>query len=254
MIFRLPCRPHEDLKWELDSLPEGQILWQFDLGLEDPYFPLEDDLCFQALALGLKRFSEEVWPRFQDRTRGAILYEGSADFSTHFSWTATQESNWELWRQQQPRAEEAHLKRLFCAESFVTYFQMLAHKLPDELPLILRLQVFPHGSLAELLHLLSPERFAHFQVELQGLPSQIDAQASQGVCFPEEWDGTVLEEIDQFLSTRSEPCRAVFEGILTEQWDGLDELYVGKISEKGKRKLAGFKAAGGKVREYCGRE
>src|SRR5690349_7170690 len=126
MIIRLPAQPHETLSWA-----EENITWEFDLGLEAPYFPLEDELRFQSLALALTKFTNDVWPRFKDQTEGADLYRGSVDFSTFFSWTETQEANWRAWRADQPDAPEEHLRRLFCAEAFIAYFQMLAHKLPD---------------------------------------------------------------------------------------------------------------------------
>ncbi len=241
MIIRLPAQPHESLDWKIEPTSE-KITWEFDLGIEAPYFPLEDELRFQALALALTQFTKEVWPRFQEQTEGAVLYRGPIDFNAFFSWTHVQETNYALWRQERPQAPELHLRRLFCAEAFVTYFQRLAHKLPDELPLILDLKLEGFSSQAELFHLLSPERFAHFQIR-PPLP-----QPSLGVCFPEEWDGTVLREIDAFLEGRP-AMRPVFEATLTEQWDGLDVLYVGRISEKGQRKLNGFIAAGGTVKK-----
>jgi hypothetical protein len=47
--------------------------------------------------------------------------------------------------------------------------------------------------------------------------------------------------------------KPVYESLLTEQWDGLDEIYVlsEALTPQGKRKLLGFEAAGGKV-NYLG--
>lgn len=239
-MIRLAAKPHDDLHWEITGEPS---LFEFDLGLQEPYFPLEDELHFQALCAALAHFTKEVWHRFPQSK--AILYRGSADFSSFFRWTEGQQANYETWKGGRPPAAEGHLKRLFCAEAFVTYFQMLAHRLPDELPIALVLDAENTGSLAETLHLLSPERFEHFTVE-----SGTVFHSQVGVCFPsdENCSGAVLERIDELLA-RMPSFRPVYEPLLTEQWDGLDELYVFSetLTAQGKRKLLGFSAAGGKV-------
>lgn len=244
-------RQNSSLDWKTQieeaEASKQPIRWEFDLGLTDPFFPLEEELRFQALALSLKTFSEEVWPRFQEKTQGAVLYRGSADFSRFFLWSDRQEANFEEWKEDRPVCSEEHMKRLFCAEAFAAYFQMLAHKLPDELNVILCLKKEPAGTRAETEHLYSPERFEHFQIEMEG-----DArEARVGVCFPEECGQKELEVLDAWMEQLREPARAVPESLLTENWDGLDLLYVleGRMSERGKRKLKGFQAAGGVVEE-----
>lgn len=238
--MKLPARPHNDLKWDIQGNPS---LFEFDLGLNDPFFPLEDELMFNALSMALTHFSKEVWPRFPDSK--AILYRGRADFSLFFKWTERQEANFIAWKKNMAEGDENHLKRLFCAEGFVSYFRMLSHQLPDELPLILSLEVEDVGSLAEELHLLSPERFEHFQIE--GGPS---FNSSIGVYFPSdsECGQGILKRLDD-LMTHLVSFRPVYEPLLTEQWDGLDEIYVleESLTERGKRKLRGFQAAGGRI-------
>ena len=93
----LSSRPSDSLDWKLPT-EEGPILWRFDLGLEDPCFPLEDEMHFQALSLALTKFTQEVWPLFQERTEGAVLYRGTADFDAYFRWTERQRENWGIWR------------------------------------------------------------------------------------------------------------------------------------------------------------
>lgn len=236
--MKLSARPEDDLLWNIEGTP---AVFEFDLGLNDPYFPLEDELRFNALAAALTRFTEEVWPRFPEAK--AILYRGNADFSAHFLWSEAQEANFALWKEDRPAGDESHLKRLFCAEAFAAYFQMLAHKLPDELPVTLILDTENTGTLAETLHLLSPERFEHFQVESLRFESNV------GVCFPpdSECSKEVLKELDALMQELPS-FKPVYETHLTEQWDGLDEIYILTVTERGKRKLKGFEAAGGKIR------
>jgi hypothetical protein len=239
-MIKLPAKPHDDLNWKIEGTPS---VFEFDLGLHEPYFPLEDELHFNALAAALTHFTKEVWPRFPESK--AILYRGKADFSTFFRWSESQEVNFGVWKEDRPIGEEVHLKRLFCAEAFVTYFQMLAHRLPDELPLSLIVDPENTGTLAQTLHLLSPERFEHFHVE-----SGFHFHSNIGVCFPpdSECGQKELEELDALIH-RLPSFKPVYETMLTEQWDGLDEIYVlkGALTQSGKRKLLGFEAAGGKV-------
>lgn len=238
--MKLPARPSDDLNWKIEG---DHSLFEFDLGLHEPYFPLEDELNFQSLCAGLNHFAKEVWPRFPESK--AILYRGSADFSTFFRWSESQEANYKIWKEERPIAPEAHLKRLFCAEAFVTYFQMLAHRLPDELPLMLILDPKNTGTVAETLHLLSPERFEHFIVDFG-----MKFDSNVGVCFPseEKCSGEILEKIDSLLK-KIPSFKPVYESLLTEQWDGLDDLIVFQeaLTDRGKRKLKGFEAAGGKI-------
>lgn len=245
--MKLPAKPHDDLHWHIEGSPK---IFEFDLGLHEPYFPLEDELHFQALSAALTHFSKEIWPQCPESS--AILYRGSADFSISFRWTEVQEANYKIWKENHPPAVESHLKRLFCTEAFVTYFQMLAHRLPDELPITLILDLQNTGTLAETLHLLSPERFDHFT-----LHTGLSFSSPLGVCFPpdRECSGEILQRMD-FLLTTLPSFRPVYEPLLTEQWDGLDEIIVfaDALTPQGERKLKGFQAAGGSVTRIFGAE
>jgi hypothetical protein len=248
MLVVLPCRATDDLDWQpiLASL-QGQekIEWEFDLGLDCPFFPIDDELHFSSLKLALARFTKEIWPLYAERTTHAILYRGSADFASFFQWSEAQEENWHAWKKMRPEAPDAHLRRLFCADAFAHYFQMLAHALPDELPLTLHFDTSGCGTAAEIRQILSKERFEHFHLRTE------EANAKIAVCMPEEalCSGAVLSKLDQLFASLKEPYRVIEEAFLTESWEGVDRLYV--ISEattaQGKRKLMGFCAAGGQV-------
>ena len=258
----LSSRPSDSLDWKLPT-EEGPILWRFDLGLEDPCFPLEDEMHFQALSLALTKFTQEVWPLFQERTEGAVLYRGTADFDAYFRWTERQRENWGIWREDRPEANEAHLRRLFSADAFAHYFQMLAHKLPDELPLYLLLDGSGVGTEAERHQLLSRERFEHFSVAVKGLPYANgrvwtgegtigeSAKPPRALLFPEEsrCSGALLKKLDEAMQRMERPFRVIAEPFLTEEWEGVDALHLlpESLSPQGERKLKGFRAAGGTV-------
>lgn len=241
--MKLAARPSSDLDWNI----EGDVKrFEWDLGLQDPYFPLEDELYFQALGLALSHFTKNVFPKHPHAE--AVLYRGSLDFSFFFRWSEKQEENFAVWKEGRKEVNERHLKRLFCLEAFVAYFQMLAHKLPDEMPLILSLDCSDIDSVAEMLHLLSPERLEHFTIE-----TDLSFSSSTGVCIPTDLacSQEVLDRLDALFHSL-ESFKPVYEAYLSEQWDGLDEIIVlpGTLTEQGRRKLKGFEAAGGVVREF----
>lgn len=252
----LPSQISDDLNWSaqkkqaLLAVESGKkIFWEFDLGLSSPYFSLEDELLFHSLSLSLTTFTKELWPLFQKNTEGACLYQGSIDFSRFFVWTDKQLLNWNAWKLERPLAKEAHLRRLFCADAFAFYFQMLSHRLPDELPITLILSAQGCGTLAEALQLVSKERFEHFNVELKDVP--ISKASSIAVCFPEEklCSQQILEKMDQIFDGLEKPIRVIPEPFLTEYWEEVEYLYVlsEALTQNGKRKLMGFCAAGGTV-------
>jgi len=75
-MIRLPCEPRDDLDW-MKQIEEAEkreeIVWEFSLGLDAPYFPLEEELRFQALSLALTKFAKEIWPQFEKKTKSAVL-------------------------------------------------------------------------------------------------------------------------------------------------------------------------------------
>ena len=263
-IIRLPCTASDNLNWKsvLEGI-SGQVFWQFDLGLDAPYFPLEDELHFQSIKLALSLFTKDVWPLYQEQTIGACLYKGSSDFSSFFCWSERLEENWTAWAAERSQTSESHLRRLFCANAFAHYFQMLAHALPDELATYLFFDTRGCGTNAEMLQLVSKERFEHFLVATQGIRGwdglvweegkalRTGEGGSFAVCLPEEalCTGPILHKLDCLFDRLLSPFRVIPEPFLTELWEGVDFLYVFSeaLSPQGKRKLLGFCAAGGTV-------
>jgi hypothetical protein len=248
----LPCQMSDDLSWQgprKEAEKTDSIFWQFDLGLSSPYFPLEDELLFQSLVLSLSTFTKEFWPLFQENTEDLCLYRGPIDFSSFFLWSEKQLSNWEDWKKDRPLAKETHLRRLFCADAFSSYLQMLSHQLPDEVPITLILNGKNCGTFAESFQLLSKERFEHFTLKIEGLP--LTDTSFSALCFPEESQCSqhILEQLDQMLDLLEKPTRVIQEPFLTESWEGVEFLYVlsSAVTSRGKRKLMGFCAAGGTV-------
>lgn len=251
----LAAEPHDTLNWH-DALRRAEqakeIVWEMRLGLEGAYFPFDDEMRFETCALALKQFTSEVWPQFAAKTTGLILYRGPLDIAERFAWSE---------RYRQSFAAEGVSERLFCVEVLAVYLQMLSHKLPDELEVLALFDERRIASSAEVLSLISKERFAHFVVALRGdaLPrdglvwdeERLELRripTTVGLVFPERQEPELHAGFDQLLEQES--GRVVFEAFLTEEWEGLDELVVldGSLSAQGLRKLKGFEAAGGEIR------
>ncbi len=223
--IELPCQPQHDLNWARQLLVAKEsgrkIVWYFNLGLEDPFFPITDELRFASIALALQQFTKEVWPVFQEQTLALSLYRGPI-------------------------------------VDFVIYFQMLAHKLPDEIPIWLLFEIGQHVSVSEALQKVYLEGFEHFKIAIKGKALPIDGyrwdeekitshfvESTTGAVYPA--DVTAASNIHRLLD--KEPVRVVFEAYLSEQWEGLDRLLVmpDSLTVQGKRMVQGFLATGGEV-------
>lgn len=264
ILVRLPCGPHSELNWEIPSTSK-RIIWEFVCGLDEPFFPFTDELRFQALSLACKQFTQTLWPRYKDQTLGGILYRGPADISPFFLWNDLQKANYASITRPNQFSDFPG----FCLDVLYSYVQLLAYLLPDELPLMLCFDVKMIPSLSRALSLLSRERFNHFLIAVSSnkwpMPafhydehsiSFLPLQASKGLCFPKasqmnEETFFHIDKIIKGLYESNSSFRVIFEEYLTEQWDHLDEILVlpQALSAQGRRKLAGFKAAGGSVLE-----
>lgn len=225
----LPCQPQHNLDWQrevaLAVSANKKILWYFNLGLEDPFFPIEDELRFASLSLALKQFTTLLWPQVQAITLGLALYRGPA-------------------------------------VDFAMYFQMLAHKLPDETPIWLLFEVEPQWTPSAVLQKISQEGFEHFRVALKGVKfpqngyhwdeaqlNELRIETTTGLVFPR--NATKAAQFDEMAALKP-GGRVVLETALAEQWDELDRLLVLKdsLTPQGTRLLQGFVAAGGEVVYY----
>lgn len=268
--IELPSEPHDSLDWtfEIDVAKRAveagkQIIWKIAAGLEGPFYPLDDELRFEALSLALRQFSKDVWPQFQEKTCSVCLYRASADFHEFFSWTERQQSNFKAWLEEEGLTESLVSKRLFAAEAFAIYFQMLSHRIPDEAQVQLLFDLEAFDSASEALQVISKERFEHFQIAVRGMELPLEGfwweeheiryraiEASVAIVFPTNIQLPFMQSFDQLLKKRGgENVKILFEGFLSEDWEGLDRLLVikGSLNHQGDRKLKGFCAAGGEI-------
>lgn len=238
-----------------------KLLWEMDLGLCGKlHYPYDNAMQHQALALALEQFRDSLWAEFRSETIGLVLFRGSVDHSRHFHWDDKQ-------RVQFKEGCEA----LYCTRVLVAYLQLLAARLPDELPVFALLDCGAVQDPLLLSQLVSRDFYDPIQLVLKGSPFADQALAWQegqsqwgfiadkplstepsdvkvGVLIPSVWgEYPTLRSCMEHFQKRGTPFRSIPEAILTREWDGLDKLYYLEeaLTPAGKRMLQGFMAAGG---------
>lgn len=253
-----------------------KIFWELDIGLFPKMKkPLSNKPQFETLKLAVQHFMEAMWEKFSTSTAALALCRGTVDFSSALPWSDTEDVHFLDWQKRvQGHADDRFLKQLFCRDSLAEYFDLLTADLPDELDLSLILDARDISDQAQLIHLLSKDPFRRYQLAVQSpifavqdagwecdpgrwgfigrhLPKTLDAvPSSVGCCLPSSYDLAHYAPLRNVLDTlEGINCRMVPEDTLTSQWDGLDVLIVfsDHVTENGKRKLQGFRAAGGTV-------
>lgn len=268
--IELSALPEEKIDWKKakesakNALAEGRkIFWEFHLGLSEPFFPIDDEMRFQELSIALKHFSETLYPNFEAATLGAALYRGPLDLSGRFLWSSRQEENFACWKLETAQETPAP----FYLDTYAAYFQLLAHKLPDTLPIYV---LFDAAGLkrADALLLLTKERFQHFELAAKGVGASswcigweeansafgwigeekapdLPYEPRVGLMMPLNCEAAEFEKELQAMDAAGIPYRVVTEAFLTEEWDGLEAVVAGWVSPRGKRMLRGFLASGG---------
>jgi len=167
---------------------------------------------------------------------------------------------------------------LYAADLFSEYFQRLASYLPDTAMPFCLFDVTEQENPAFLARLLSKERFQYILLGLKrsvvpaghlnwdegsclggwiGRSSPYFSTVSEvslAVCLPSEefFSQKATESLTKLfeeLKALQIPYRIIPESLLTEGWNGIDNIIVisDSVSMQGKRRLQGFCAAGGKV-------
>ncbi len=264
--FSLPAHLCADLDWRehreyaREALGRGDLLFfELDLGFASGPLFLDDPAHFLSYTLAIEQFLKLFWEECKDRLFGLSFYRGKIDFAARLVWSG------ELIDHFNEGGGEN--KRLFCAQVFAEYLHRLASYLPDALAPFCLLDVAEESSPAYTAQLLSKERFSHLclgvkgsQIPLSGFlwegerlePDPRSADAKIGVCLPPDPLCTpdVLSLLDQLFQELKEPFRIIPEALLTDEWDNLDQLIVidRAVSSQGRRKLRGFEASGGEIR------
>lgn len=212
---------NEKKKWAQECIEEGfKIVWDLNFGSLNKV----DEAHFLTLNLALEHFINDILTPIGEPTQGVILFKGKPDF------------------------DETVLKMLQASlpEALPTYL-LLETDLPKEIALISTLEHFIVAVTSQNMpyslptmgwgHCLSTSGAFTEKVEPLLKPQTLN----MGFCLPKE----PCEMSESNLIN----CRIIPEEHLTTSWDGLDKMIVpyDKLTAQGKRKIAGFQAAGGEV-------
>ncbi len=212
-LVTLDASEHSSLKWTFE-VGEASILWELDFALDEGI--LDDEARYLALELAVDHFTKTVWPKYEGQTRGVALYRG-------------------------PFLESLlHPLMLLAShlpETVRPFVFLDVDRFPDATSYFRAVNPFTLGSLTPILKGKWAEKYPYafpaFYPELPEKPLNL------AVLIPEEGTFPIPDQ----------PARMIPEQILTHEWDGVDYLLVdpASISDRCRRKLCGFEAAGGIV-------
>ena len=257
-----------------------KVLFDLDLGLfKKLSLPLKSAVQFQALALAVDHFQKEVVEKFHEHMTGVIVLRSNLLFQRELQWDEGLEESYQLWLKEKHReASEASLS-LFCRNVVVEYLELLIdHLSPNIVPFVL-VDASCVSSPLLFAQLTASDCYKRLQLAIseplfqQGYTSwqkgseflgYIGKNLPTNICEPvEPTTGIVLPAYDvvepsayngledRFLELleKREPFKVISEEYVTTEWSGLDSLHVclSGISKNGRRKLAGFEAAGGHI-------
>jgi hypothetical protein len=238
-VIELQARPADELRWEAPLAADEGIVWHFEFGWEAdvPTDPWSLSSAQRAIA----HFVEEVWPVAAEKTRGVLLYRGSLPLV----WSEERRELLKSWIARQMRGAVA-LDERFVADLWMAHFQLVSYQLPEELEVFIDIPKRSYPDPLIAAHVLRRERFAPFRFWEEG------GGGVEGVLLPDE--ERVDEEVLGALRRVYQPqMRILEESRLSEEWEGLDRLFVplAALSDRGRRQLKGFEAAGGEVASIC---
>jgi hypothetical protein len=260
--IHLPCGPTDLCVWKepLETIDQAAglcpLIWKLDCGVEEPWFPLEDEALYQAIRFALNHFTETLFPRYADRTVGLCLYDGSFDFAVWLRPSFEIDRQQTSWFKENPIRGNLLNQRLFARNLYIAYLQKLAIDLPDQMLPTLRFDLTssrcPMSWVEEALF-FSSESFEHFALEGVAGRTRPREEAPLALCIPPERLCTevVLRRMESWYTslTVRQSVRWINEAYLNEEWEGVEVLYVvaEALSPLGQRKVRGFQATGGEV-------
>ena len=297
----LDATVRSDLNWEeirqkaRTYINEGfKIFWEIDLGLFSKLpHSLSHQTQFLSLCLSMDHFRDVIWKEFQDHSIGVCLYKGPLDFMPAFPWDEQQDENLKGWLEDANietstyKKEELittktgrRLLQLFCSDACTNLLNLLAARVPEEIPYFACLDPKSIDDLEILAQLTSKERFGSIRQIIRnpvffhddlywnegssgtGIlgnslpPACSDNAPTIGVCLPpitsvsEQLTAGLAEKMQTYID-QNVKVKIIAEENLVSEWDGLDEIVVcsAGVSPTGRRKLQGFLAAGGVVTE-----
>lgn len=256
-VIKLDATLGSTLSWEVPPA-ENFVIYELDFGLANPTFSMADPMPLATFKQAIDYFAEKV---VCEKTLGAILYRGEANFAKSFAWKELFDG---------PHDDPLKVG-MFASNLLSDYLHALAARLPEQVA-PMALMDATHLTNAETALFLSKSRYTHINLGIKGntVPLwgfswetgvstsgflghssffEMEKPAEVGLLFPQDPMVTpeLLRQVDALISEC--PIRVIPEVLMPENWDGLNGLIAFKegLTDFGKRVLDGFEATGGRV-------
>ncbi|MBS0623139.1 MAG: hypothetical protein JSS62_00790 [Verrucomicrobia bacterium] len=220
VLLQVDCSSRSNLKWEFPDVKEW-VMWDIQTDALTCHEP--DEATLLSFELALDHFINTIAPHY--RTFGMILYRGKP-----------------------------------CVSPIL--LRSLAARLPDHIVPFIALDLSEYEQIDQFCHVLQREELSHLGLILKGnrwpyaLPALgWDEPSVYGYCSRQPQQILPQQRVSAALcyglkatfEMPHELCRLIPEELLTEEWEGIDTLYVAQLSAKGQRKVNGLLAAGAQV-------
>lgn len=258
---------HSSLEWKAAHaqaeswIEKGhQLFWEMDLGLFDrlPH-PLSNETQCRTLGLALDHFYHTIWKKFEKESLGVSLYKGTINVNQTIAW----DEKLQVQLEQKPATPFA--RELFFRNVALEYLQLLAEYLSADVPSYLFLDMTTADVTTICAWYSALERYPRLQLAVKGKETFPHLGTGWGhphpvvasriaICLPPadcESEKAFLDiaKAIHWLNSQKIPFRIIQEEFLVVKWEQLDYLVISPlgITDQSKRKLLGFRAAGGEV-------
>lgn len=253
-LIRLDASDRSLLNWQNEiamtqkAIQKGfKIFWELDFGLSGS---LDDETRFLSLQLNIHHFNDTIWSPFQENSCGVALYRGKLEISKHeilLNYLKSLAAQFPttvkpfIFLEIPTDLDLEHYFRLMASGDFGFLTPIVKGSFAETYPLALASLAWGHGA--------SPLGFCSAKLE-NVLPQ---TRVSHAICFPKEGKWEQIHKAIQFLDPL--PFRMIPESLLTQEWDGIDQLIIFSDAhpEQVKRSIRGFVAAGGMVLDFSKR-
>ena len=253
---------------------EGKRLYfEFRFGLNPEIHNFKDQMHFMSLSIAIATFIEKIFESYQEHIDGVFLYRGLGDFRGAIDNHKELREQREEFIGDLKRSE--HLDRLFALQVLMEYLHKLAAPLPEEISwnVLLNFKTILRPSYQA--ELLAAYTFPYIKPSVKGalVPTEgfawgrgssergyIGNEISEFFFREKAQIAILLPPMGCFcydlldaklieLNETGHPYKLIPEEMLNESWHLIDDLYIfeDRVTSEGRRMLAGFEAAGGRV-------
>lgn len=215
-------------------------LWELEGGFSLETF--RDEAFFLTFELAVEHFVNTVWSSYKEISLGVVLFKGPIEkyielqhdlklIASRFPEDVAIFVLLDTERLIHP----SHFFSFARQDLLMHFYPVIKGKWAEKFSTSLPCLGWDHGN--------SP--FGYFSSSI--FPQKKGERQELAILYPQD---EALEEIDRVISELQGKCfRMLPESLLDQEWEGIDDLIVfsSSLKERGRRKLMGFCAAGGRV-------